>query len=60
MQTLLQRGQESRRVAATRANVQSSRSHAIFFLELRQLTTKRSLLPQSTVRRTFCMYRWRI
>jgi len=50
MQAVLRLGQENRKVAATRANVQSSRSHAVFFLEFRQLSSKRSLLPKSTVR----------
>lgn len=50
MQAVLKLGEENRKVAATRANVQSSRSHAVFFLEFTQVSSKRSLLPKSKVR----------
>lgn len=48
LQDVLERGKAARRTAATRMNEMSSRSHAIFMLEFRQATNKRSLLPHTS------------
>lgn len=44
MKAFLEQGQRSRRTAATNMNIESSRSHAVFTLEFRQSTSKRSYL----------------
>lgn len=48
MKKLLEQGEKNRRVASTKANVESSRSHAVFTLEFRQVTNKKSLLLDSS------------
>lgn len=48
MQSVMERGKAARRTATTKMNEMSSRSHAIFMLEFRQMTNNRSLLPQTS------------
>ncbi len=48
MQRILEKGKAARRTATTKMNEMSSRSHAIFMLEFRQMTNNRSLLPHTS------------
>lgn len=49
MKAVLEQGQKTRRVAATNMNVESSRSHAIFTIEFRQISRRNTFPLQVSV-----------